>query len=65
MYEDKIVLVRNIYMKCKIIDLHVNKEILGVVSYFAKLTKYVGEYLSGNQKSITPDSTPETIAKKS
>lgn len=48
MYEDKIVLIRNIYMKCKIIDLHVNKEILGVVSYFAKLTKYVGEYLSGN-----------------
>lgn len=44
-YEDKLVLVKNVYMRCKIIDLHVNKQLLNTVTYFNKLAKIVSEQI--------------------
>lgn len=42
-YLDKLILVKNIYIKCKIIDLHVNKQLLIVLSYFGKVGKFLAE----------------------
>lgn len=51
-------------MKCKIIDLHVNKEILGVINYFTKLTKYVGDYLVTTPLTNTTHSSEPVPNKK-
>lgn len=32
-------MVKNVYMRCKIIDLHVNKQLLNVATVFSKIIK--------------------------
>lgn len=33
----KIMVIKNAYLKCKIIDVHVNKDFLNFVTYFGKV----------------------------
>lgn len=47
-YLDKLLLMKNVYIKCKIIDLHVNKQLLIVLSYFGKVGKFLAD-LSKNK----------------
>jgi hypothetical protein len=37
--------VKNVYMQCKIIDLHVNKQLLNAATYFSKMFKIVSEQI--------------------
>lgn len=49
-YENKFILIKNIYIKCKIIDLHVNKQILGFVMHFNKIAGYLGTFLQESRQ---------------
>lgn len=45
-YGEKVLLIKNIYVKCKILDLHVNKHLLTLITHLNKLAKSMAEYLS-------------------
>jgi hypothetical protein len=34
-------LIKNVYVKCKIIDLHINQQLLSAIAYFNKLAKFL------------------------
>jgi len=40
-YDDKLLLIKNVYVKCKIIDLHVNQQLLSAIAYLNKLGKFI------------------------
>ena len=45
-------MVKNVYMRCKIIDLHVNKQLLNVATVFSKMGKIVAEQIVSQNQNI-------------